>query len=538
MYRPILRSGYTLRDAGSPRSVRNALKGATINKAIFSVFTMAGAVLPFFLYWLTQHPLAPRFGLLLVVAMPLRVAVALSVILVFGYVVLYSVQVLPTFVSSGSFAPLSQLPLTAGETSGVAVMTLWRTLDYIVVLSLLTQLAAVAYFTGSVAACAIVLVATASGCLLAVGAALWMTSFFRNKLEGGSMAGLRGLFRPLFFVLWGLGVMSAVFLFSLVTYLAPPLNDLLSQPNHLPGLLVSLVFPFSAGLLVSHFAGETISGLSLVSSSAGLLLMVVGCAGASLGARQIINAVVLPGTQSSSGTRTVRYSFRSHGALAAYMLKDIRTSSRNPATGFLFALPVFEIFAVVLPLTATPVLRMSLLLAATQACGGFALFVAFLLVTVEDLGVERKTGLPFEESVRTLSKVAISFATFVPVLLALAAIVLSKPATYSAGLAIPLTASGSVMAACVVEVVVLRALYERGLGPAVRFAVGVGSGECLLVLPALLYSVEYLLSKNHLWSIESLVGCTLVELAAAVLLLGLMGRNRGRAAVAPEAGGD
>ena len=250
--------------------MRNALRGATVNKLIFSLFTMGGAAFPFLLY---------RLGL---ESFSLRLAVSLSVLLVFGYIVLYSIQVLPTFVSAGSFAPLAQLPLTPGETSKVAALTLWRTLDYILALSLLTQALTVAYFTGSAVATAVVFTAMASGSVLAVGTALWLTSLFQRKLEGGSMAGLRGLFQPLLFVLWGLGVMSAVFLFSLVSFVAPPLNALLTGSNTPAGAAASLVFPFSAGILVASVAGEAVGRLSLILSVAGLIVALAGAAAAAV----------------------------------------------------------------------------------------------------------------------------------------------------------------------------------------------------------------------------------------------------------------
>ncbi len=526
VYRPVLRSGYTAVGSKTSNPVRNALRGAAVNKAIFSLFTMAGAVLPFVLYGVTRAQVTSAFGLSFLVAMTLRVAVSLSILLVFGYIVLYSIQVLPSFVSSGSFTPLAQLPLTARETSAVAVLTLWRTLDYVLVLSLVTQLAAVAYFTGSAAASVVVFLTTASGSLLAVAAALWLTSLFNRKLEGGGMSGIRGLFRPLLFILWGLGVMSAVFLFSLVTYLAPSLNLVLSYPNEPLGFVASLVFPFSAGLLVSSFAGETVGRLLLVCSAVGVLLAVVGCAAASLGASRIIYGVVVPGGRSGAAqARKVDYSIRERSPLGGYMAKDVRVASRNPATGFLFALPIFEVFAVILPLTATPAVRVAEVLAASQACGGFALFIAFLLVTVEDLGVERRSALPLNENVRTLSKVLISTATYVPVPLTLAVVFLSKPFTFEGSLMIPLATLCSVFAACVVEVLVLKALAERGRGAAVRFAAGVGSGECLLALPGVAYAVEYVISRNHLLSLDALVLLSAAELAVAAMTLRLAART-------------
>lgn len=523
VYRPLLRSGYTTKDSGSSRSVRNALRGATINKLIFSAFTMGGAAFPFFLY---------RLGL---ESISLRLAVSLSVLLVFGYIVLYSIQVLPTFVSAGSFGPLAQLPLTAGETSRVATFTLWRTLDYILALSLITQAATVAYFTGSAVATAVVFTATASGSVLAVGMALWLTSLFQRKLEGGSMAGLRGFFRPVLFVLWGLGVMSAVFLFSLVSFVAPPLNALLTGSDTLAGAAASLLFPFSSGILAASVAGQAVGRLSLVLSVAGLAIALGGAAAAAYGASRIINGVVLPGKSGATGERRSDYSFAVRSPLPGYTLKDVRVSSRSPATGFLFALPVFEIVAVVVPLTATPVVRMSALLVGSQVGGGFALFIAFLLVTVEDLGIERRSALPLNEAVRTLSKVIISTATYLPVPLVLAAVLLLKPSTFGGGAAVPFAALSSVFAACVVEVLVLKALTERGKGAAVRFAAGVGSGECVLVLPALLYSAEFLVSRSHVLSVEWLAACSAAGLAGAAALLW---RARGPASSKAEGGRD
>jgi len=508
VYRPLLRSGYSVKDSGSPRAVAGALRGATVNKLIFSLFTMGGAVFPFLLY---------RLGL---ASISLEVSVTLSILLVFGYVVLYSVQVLPSFVSSGSFGPLAQLPLTQREVSTVATFTLWRTMDYIVGLSLLTQALTVAYFTGSATATLLVLVTMASASVLAVGTALWLTSVFQRRLEGGSMAGLRGFFRPLLFVLWGLGVMSAVFLFSLVSFVAPPLNALLADPDTPLGAVVSLIFPFSTGLLVASIAGEHLGFLTQVLAAAGVAAAVVGAALASLGASRIINGVVLPGRAGASRRRDVEYSFPVRSPLSAYVLKDLRVASRNPATGFLFALPVFEVIAVVVPLTATPVIRMSALLVGTQVGGGFALFIAFLLVTVEDLGIERRSALPLNEAIRTLSKVLVSTASYLPVPVALAVVLIAKPSTYGGGVLIPFTALVSVFAACVVEVAVLKALTERGKGAALRFMAGVGSGECLLTLPAALYTVVFVASRSHALSVEALVACSAAEsIAAAVIVL-------------------
>jgi predicted permease len=524
VYRPLLRHGSATKDSASSRSVKNALRGATLNKLIFSVFTMGGAVFPFLFRTLQPASALSLDGTVsLSASISLSVAVSLSILLVFGYIVLYSIQVLPTFVSSGSFAPLAQLPISSRDRSLIATLTLWRSLDYILVLSIVTQLGTVAFFTDSAVATLIVLLVSVPSSVLAVATALWLTSVFQSKLEGGRMGGLRGLFGPLLYVVWGLGVMSAVFLFSLVSFLSPALNALLAHPASPAGIAASLAFPFSAGLLVASLSGEVVGQLSLVLASAGVAIAVIGSAAALLGASRLIDGIVLPRGLGGGGPRTADYSFSIRGPLLAYMLKDVRVASRNPATGFLFALPVFEVVFVVVQLTVSHTIRMSALLVGTQVGGGFALFIAFLLVTVEDLGVERRSALPLRETVRTLSKVLISTAMYIPVPIALAVVLLTRPSTFGGSLIIPFASLLSLFTACIVEVVVLNALTDRGRGAEVRFTLGVGSGELALVLPALVYAATYLTSRSQVLSVEALLAGSAVELGIAALILRRIG---------------
>ncbi len=510
VYRPMVRSGYTTRDVGTAKAVQRALTGAALNKIIFALFTMAGSLLPFVLY---------ETRLITKVDITFAVAVSLSILLVFGYVVLYCVQVLPSFVTSGSFTPLTVLPIASRDVSTVAAMTLWRTLDYILVASLVCQLGAIAYLTGSVTGTLLIAFASVSSSVLAVGLALWLTLIFQKRLETGSLSGVRAFFRPLYFILWGLGVMSAVFLFSLISYISPDLVNALAAPASPVGFVLSLVLPFSAGLVSAHFQGEGVTGPSLTLGLAGLVIAAVVSFDAGRVILRVVSGVVLPSREVGGGGRKGGLSFRVRSPLPAYVLKDLRVSSRNPATAFLFALPLFEIFAVVVPLTATQVVRVSVLLVASQVGGGFALFVAFLLVTVEDLGVEKRTALPFSEITRTLSKVFVSTAAYVPVPIVLAVVLWTKQLTFSVGIALPALTTVSVFAGCIIEVSVLKYLAAAGYGAAVRFSMGVGSGGVILLLPAAGYVIEYTLSRGRWASLEVFSAATAFELTVALVLL-------------------
>lgn len=518
VYRPILRSGLTARRVGTRKSVSDAVTGATINKLIFALFTFGGAIFPFLVYRLRLEGVA---------VISLTVAVALSVLLVFGYIVLYCVQVLPSFVSTGSFGPLSLLPLSRRETSLVSLMTLWRTLDSILIISLISEAAAVAYYTGSAPAVVLVTITSLSGTLLAVGTALWFTSIFQRRIEGTPgawgmrLVELRRLFRAALFVLWGLGVMSVVFLFSLISFIAPPLDQLLASSGP-PGLVLSAIFPFSAGLLASYFSGHASAGPEIAIAGLGVLVVAVAAAYVSFRASRTLGDLVNPvrARPVISGKRTgLSYSFRTRGPLPGYILKDLRVASRSPATAFLFALPVFEVLAVVVPITSTHIIRMSEVLVGVQVGGGFALFTAFLLVAVEDLGIERRTALPLSEAIRTLSKVSISILTYIPVPLALTVILATRASTFNGAIAVPVVATASIFAACVVEVSVLKFLGESGRGNAVRFVLGIGSGEVVLLIPAFAYSLEFILSLRHELALAVLVGACSIELLGSYLLL-------------------
>jgi len=504
----MVQSGYAARELGTVKAVRRIVAGASVNKAIFASFTVAGALFPFLIYATRLEPLS------------LMVTVSLSVLLVFGYVVLYCVQVLPSFVSTGSFAPLSLLPLSKRSVSRVAALTLWRTLDFIVVASLLCLLAMAAYFTSSWLATLVVGFTTISTSLLAVGLALWLTETFQRRVESGSVSGLRGLARPLYFILWGLGVMSAVFIFSLVSYIAPPLQSALESPSSFVGLGLALVLPFSAGIVSAALRGESVPQVSFSLALAGLGIGAIISAAAARAILGVVGSVITPAKRTGTKLKMAGLTFRVRGPLAGYVLKDVRVASRNPATGFLFALPVFEIIAVAVPLLGVHVVRMSALLAGAQVGGGFSLFAAFLLVTVEDFGVERRTALPFRESVRTLSKAVVSTCSYLPVPVSFAVVLLLKPTTFAIGsFAIPTLGAVSVFGGCVVEVFVIRTLAEGGHGTAVRFATGIGTGEACMLLPGIAYALTYILAGSHVEALSIFASIIVVELGLALVIL-------------------
>ena len=120
-----------------------------------------------------------------------------------------------------------------------------------------------------------------------------------------------------------------------------------------------------------------------------------------------------------------------------------------------------------------------------------------------------------------------STAAYLPVPVALALVLLGRTTTFGGGILIPIVTTGSVFAGCVFEVSVLKALADSGHGTAVRIAAGVGSGEVILMLPAIAYSLVYYASHGHIFALEVFTAFTVLELAAGTLILELKSR-RGR----------
>jgi hypothetical protein len=113
-------------------------------------------------------------------------SVSLSLAVTFGLTALYAIQTLPAFVSADSSVLLSTLPIGQRDFSLINTFSFVRSIDYMVIGSVLTQVAAVAYFTGSFFAVLVMIAAAIMNCLFAVSIALWFSSIFqKNVVTGG-----------------------------------------------------------------------------------------------------------------------------------------------------------------------------------------------------------------------------------------------------------------------------------------------------------------------------------------------------------------
>jgi predicted permease len=226
----------------------------------------------------------------------------------------------------------------------------------------------------------------------------------------------------------------------------------------------------------------------------------------------------------STGVRTTGRDARvvTRRPLLAYIVKDLRVASRNPSTGFLFALPIFETLAVIVPLASSHIVKMAVMLVASVVGGSFALFVAFLLASVEQARMDYGDVLPIGSATPTFAKTIVAVVSFLPTPVFLAAVSYGR-LTYVAGSLIPFLMTLAVFAGCVGEVTVLRRFSRRSRVSIMTFGSGIGVGTALVLLPVVAYAMTYLSSKNHT---VSLLACGLIASAELGLALLLARRSR------------
>ena len=199
--------------------------------------------------------------------------------------------------------------------------------------------------------------------------------------------------------------------------------------NTLAGFLLSLIYPFSASLIVAKLSGSIVPLFTLFGASVAMAIYVLGAwfsAKWSLGTVKRISQGV--GVKIDR-LRTMDFRIKSRGPLRGYVVKDLRVTSRNPATAFFFVLPVFETVIIAFLSSNVLFLRASTVLVASTMGAVFALLIPLALLTSEGKGIEYAKTLPITSQRMVASKALITMTTFIPVPFALLCLALFKQPT-------------------------------------------------------------------------------------------------------------
>lgn len=486
--------------SGREDLVKRALRIARFDKVVLAAFVTAAAGAPFL-----PQALGASYGI--------AASATLSLAAAFALIVLYGVQTLSSFVSSGPSPVLSTLPLSGRDVSLVNLLSFVRTSDYPVVGSVACQVFFVCLISGSAWSGVFMLLAGLVNSVLAVGVSLWLSNVFYRSISGSRRGKRGGASRLALLVAWGVGVVGIGVLFAAAGYLIPLVQDALASPNALAASVLSLIYPFSLGISVggvAHaFALSGVEKTSLVATGAYLLIAVAV-------SRWSATSVASFPTGSSTGTGVGVVGDTSiplRTPVAAYAMKDLRAASANLPSAFLFALPAFETIAVLLIRASLPTLGAATLLVALTFGGVFALVLPLVLVSSEGTGFDFAKTMPLRMGTIVFAKGLISTAVFLPAVAVVFVESLAKPFASPFAMSIPVALVLAVAAASLLEVRLFLGFAPTGratfaLQEFARMAAGAG----VVVLPPAIYATAYIMTHLHVLAATLLVVAALAEL--------------------------
>lgn len=487
---------------------KKALRIAKWDKTLVAIFNVLAAIIPF----TAEFFGSPILGL--------TSAISLSLAVTFGFTVLYAIQTLSFFVSAESAQLLSILPIEHDDFSLITLFSFVRSVDYIIVGSIISQVMLVAYYTGSPLAVLVMLVASLMNAVLAVAVALWFSRVFTKNMSRGSRSKISTFFRLVFILMWGSLLMGVSLLISLPWYIVPSLETAVLSPNQFSNILFCLLHPFSAGVTVANIS-QSVTPWSTTLIAA--LYMTGYCVIAGFAAKWVLKTVknISDGTGVKiSRVATKDFSLKTRTPLFGYVIKDLKISSRNPATAFFFALPVLETVIVSFMIANFEVLRASTSLISTFMGGIFVLLMPLALLSAEGKILEFTKTLPMNINRIITSKTLIATLTYVPVPLVLLVMALVKTTTSPTIIIIPFFALLSIASASVFEIQLFLSSVTTGKISALihdfkKHVVGVTT----LIAPLIIYAVVYIVSYSHTFAISSMGIISSLELSLAIWLL-------------------
>ena len=436
----------------SQKRIRSMVRNAKVSKVVFTIFICLGSAVPFVGFAMNRTPIS------------LASAIAISMVIGFAYLVFYSLQILPSFSSAEPYSMLLTLPFSKESFSLITLFSFVRTIDYLAVGSIVIPFVSVTVLTGSITASALMLGASATNVILAVVVGLWISRLFYQNITRGGRSKAATLSRIVFLITWGFAVMSTGFLFQIVTYLLPYVNQIFSGSLYEAyGVILSMLLPFTFGLATSSlaFPGSFASSAPGTSTALFAALSYVAAAAyflvAIIAARRTSN--ILTGITHGEGVAIARETAKEFGVklrkpLSAYIMKDVRSASKNPSTAFLFALPLFETVVIFIALNQEGAVNIIDVASMTLIGALFTLMVATILLNTERKGLEYSLSLPITGKMIIDAKSLIATLTYIPAPFAILLLQLLKSEVSISSL-FPFIEVLAVSAATTVEIAIL-----------------------------------------------------------------------------------
>jgi predicted permease len=487
---------------------KRVLRIAKFDKLIVALFCVISSAMPF-----TSLFSGSR-------AIGLTSSISLSLSVTSGFTALYAIQTLSSFVSAESSALLSTLPLSKDDFSKITLFSFIRSVDYMVVGAIVSQVILVAYLTVSPVATLLMFVASIMNAVFAVTIALWFSRLFYRNLARGGRSKSGTVLRLVFILMWGSLLLGVGLLLSIPWYIVPHLEMALLSFNQLSSLFFFIVYPFSAGIAIANLVYPNAAFSAVLTASVAMLGYVILAGVAAKWSLETVKHMSQEAGVKIARVANQDFSIRTRSPIFGYVMKDLKISSRNPATAFFFALPVLETLIVSLLTTNYQMLRVSTVLVATTTGGIFALLMPLALLNAEGTGLEYTKTLPVNTNRIMTSKTLISTATYVPVPLTILAMSFMKQMTSPPAILIPFLTILAIASASIFEIKLFLGSAANGKIAAVaRDAEKLVAGVITALIPQIAYAASYFISFDHVTAILTMGGAAVIELAVALYVL-------------------
>jgi len=486
---------------------KRALRIARFDKMFVTVFSVVVSAVPFVASFLG----AAGFGL--------ASSISLSLAVTFGLMTLYAIQTLSSFVGAKPSALLSVLPIAGDDFSLVTLFSFVRSVDYMVVGSVLCQVLVVGYLTGSILAVFLMLVASVLNAVFAVSVALWFSKVFQKNLLRGGRSKASAALRLSFILMWGLLLVGVGFLFSIPWYVMPAVENALMGTGGV-NLLLGLLYPFSTGVVVMEVVYSNVALAMAIFASVALAGYVILAVFAGKWSLATVKSITQDSGLKVSRVKATDFSVKTRRPLFAYILKDLKVASKNPGTAFFFAMPMLETLIITLFISNYAALRVSLVLVSSLMGGVFALFLPLALLTAEGKGLEYTKTLPISSGRIIISKAVISSWAYAFVPLVLTALALVKPLTTYSAIFIPFFTLVAVFSASVFEMkLFFRAAARSRITSLITDVEKLIVGLLAILVPELVYAAAVLSSFGYGVSLLLMAATFLSELSIACFVL-------------------
>lgn len=348
----------------------------------------------------------------------LYVAAILAAVLLLQMALLWwtALQILPTFLASGTVRLLETMPIDRSTLQRVALLLLIRLIDGPALTCLIVTPLVVGLTLGSWLAGLLVVGGVASVLVLSLALSLWTGAFFVRRIQGAHAGPGQTALRWAYLVLWAIPAFAMYGFLSLAPGFLSGLTQLQAYGPApvLTGVLLAFPLPFGAlSAWVATGSGLLTGALPFV---AGAALVYLGIAvvtadwlmAAPLEFARALPTATLPATASPIALVT-------GSAPGAVVRKDLRAASRNPAYAFVILLPLLDALGLGLLTfisSPTPAATFSLAVAAVVTAALLATFFGPALFAIEVMGYSYTRSLPLSDRSIVLGKVALVAAIY------------------------------------------------------------------------------------------------------------------------------